>query len=86
MVLVILMGLTALALQRIGGLGDTLVQVAGSGAQRSQAIRSMEREMETVAQSLSGLQSSPAARLADNLRLIESAGKNMRISARWRGL
>ena len=74
-VLVILMGLTALALQRIGGLGDTLVQVAGSGAQRSQAIRSMEREMETVAQSLSGLQSSPAARLADNLRLIDSAGK-----------
>ena len=74
-VLVILMGLTALALQRIGGLGDTLVQVAGSGAQRSQAIRSMEREMETVAQILSGLQSSPAARLADNLGLLESAGK-----------
>ena len=74
-VLAILVGLTALALQRIGGLGDTLVQVAGSGAQRSQAIRSMEREMETVAQMLPGLQSSPSDRLADNLRLIEASGK-----------
>ena len=74
-VLAILVGLTALALQRIGGLGDTLVQVAGSGAQRSQAIRSMEREMETVAQMLPGLQSSPSDRLADNLRLIETSGK-----------
>ena len=74
-VLVILMGLTALALQRIGGLGDTLVQVAGSGAQRSQAIRSMEREMESVAQMLAGLQSSPATKLADNLGLLEASGK-----------
>jgi methyl-accepting chemotaxis protein len=74
-VLAILVGLTALALQRIGGLGDTLVQVAGSGAQRSQAIRSMEREMETVAQLLSGLQSAPAAQLAGNLRQIDASGK-----------
>jgi methyl-accepting chemotaxis protein len=74
-VLAILVGLTALALQRIGDLGDTLVQVAGSGTQRSQAIRSMEREMETVAQLLAGLQSSAATQLADNLRLLETAGK-----------
>jgi methyl-accepting chemotaxis protein len=75
LVLAILVGLTALALHRIGVLGDTLVQVAGTGAQRSQAIRSMEREMETVARMLPGLQSTPSDKLADSLRLIEASGK-----------
>lgn len=76
LVLAILVGLTALALHRIGVLGDTLVQVAGSGAQRSQAVRSMEREMEAVARLLPSLQSTPPDKLAETLRLIEASAKN----------
>ncbi len=72
-VLLILMGLTALALQRIGSLGDTLLLVAGTGAQRSQAIRSMERNVSQVNELLRGLQSTAGGQLGDQLQKIEAS-------------
>lgn len=80
-VLLILMGLTALALQRIGSLGDTLLQVAGTGAQRSQAIRSMERNVSQVNELLRGLQSTAGDQLGNQLHKIETAAQLYRKSS-----
>ncbi|MBV8618053.1 MAG: HAMP domain-containing protein [Curvibacter sp.] len=70
LILLILAGLTALAEMRIHSLGQTLGQVAGEGARRSQAIRDMERAASLCSSLLRGLQTAPAQELEARLARI----------------
>ena len=82
LILLILAGLTTLAELRIGSLGETLGQVAGNGALRSQSIRNMEREANLVSSLLRGLQTTAAQDLAASAQAIRQADEQFRAAAK----
>jgi len=70
LVLVLLVGISALSLQRLGGLTDTLDMIAVRGAERGQAMMDMERAANAFMMSLRDM---PGGELSDADAMIKKA-------------
>ena len=70
LVLLTLLLLTALALDRLGRVGHSLEEVAGTGSMRSQAVREMERSATRFGAVLRSLPTSPAETMDAQVRTL----------------
>lgn len=87
LVLLILLGLTALALVRMETVGRTLSEVTGAGAQRSLAIRKMERSAGQYGAVLRGITQAPPDKLVERVQqLSRLASDYAGFSARARSM
>ncbi|MFN7040164.1 MAG: methyl-accepting chemotaxis protein [Acidovorax temperans] len=72
LVLLLLLGISAMSLQRLGGLTDTLDQIAVRGAERGQAVMDMERAANTF---MMVLRDMPGSDLGDAEAMLKKASQ-----------
>jgi methyl-accepting chemotaxis protein len=72
-VLLLLLGLTALSLERLERIGQSMVEVSNVGAKRSQAVRLMERSANRFGAVLRGMPTAPADSMASMLKALDES-------------